>query len=89
MAKSEKTDAYVCSGTAQRRPLVSPCEKIPGSRWNFFATARDPEETRMNRDESKGKAEKAISGPAVRPAGRTSHQRSQLFSQDLSHGILG
>jgi len=43
----------------------------------------------MNRDESKGKAEKAISGPAARPAGRTSHQRSQLFSQDLSHGILG
>jgi uncharacterized protein YjbJ (UPF0337 family) len=60
MAKFEKTDAYVCSGTARGAAAgIGPAQKSFGSRLISFATTRNPEETRMNRDEIKGKAEKA------------------------------
>jgi len=49
MAKFEKTDAYVCSGTAREAAAgIGPAKKSFGSRWISFATTRDPEETKLS-----------------------------------------
>jgi uncharacterized protein YjbJ (UPF0337 family) len=59
LAKFEKTGAYACSGTARRRPLAVALHNFFSDRGEFFAR-RDPERrARMNRDEIRGKAEKA------------------------------
>jgi uncharacterized protein YjbJ (UPF0337 family) len=59
MAKSEKTYAYICSGTARAQRMASALHNVSLDHVDFFERTRSEGERRMNRDEIKGKAEKA------------------------------
>ena len=89
MAKFEKTDAYVCSGTARARPLASALHYFFWDRVEIFSNARSGTEGayESRRDQGQGRegeriikeeTGEALNDPELEAEGRAERNAGEL-----------